>query len=72
MRFWALEAPGTVTSIFSTLLLGASVIVQLVSLFRSLDARDHEVPHYRVMIRWVLAGVLLLCAGVLLSILSAA
>jgi preprotein translocase subunit Sec61beta len=72
VRFWTMEAPGEWSphSVVAAGILGISILLQLISLFRSLDVRDHEESHYRVTVRWFLAAVLVLIAGVAVSIAS--
>ncbi|MBS0432494.1 MAG: hypothetical protein JSS21_08855 [Proteobacteria bacterium] len=69
MRYWGFEAPGDWKWHYaiSTALMVGSVLMQLFALFRSLQVEDHEIPHYRVTIRWFVWGVLLMVIGLLFA-----
>ena len=69
LRYWSFEAGGSWAwySIFSTGLLGISVLLQLVSLFRALRIQDNEEPVFRVTVRCFIVSVALMVAGVLLA-----
>ncbi|WP_214477559.1 hypothetical protein [Mesorhizobium sp. dw_380] len=73
LRYWNFEAEGgwTVASILATLLLAVAIILQLVALWRSLLPRDDDEPVYQVTLRWFLASIVALLAGVLLAGLTA-
>jgi predicted acyltransferase len=72
LRFWTMEAEGewSAHAIVAASILGVSILIQLVTLFRSLDVRDHEDSHYRVTVRWFLAAVVVLIVGVGVTIAS--
>jgi predicted membrane channel-forming protein YqfA (hemolysin III family) len=74
LRFWTLEAPGewSPKSVAAASILGVSILFQLISLFRALNVRDDQEIHYRVTVRWFLAGVVVLILGVGVSIASSA
>ena len=74
VRFWTLEASGewTSKSVVAASIVGGSILVQLITLFRALDVRDNEEKRYAATVRWFLAGVVLLIRGVGLSIVSSA
>jgi len=69
LRYWNFEADGgwTTASILATLLLALSIVLQLVALWRSLLPRDDDEPVYQVTLRWFLASIIALLAGVLLA-----
>ena len=72
LRFWTMEAEGewSALGIVAASILGVSILIQLVTLIRSLDVRDHEEAHYRVTVRWFLAAVVVLIVGVGFTIAS--
>ncbi|TPM98439.1 hypothetical protein FJ977_15640 [Mesorhizobium sp. B2-1-3A] len=69
LRYWNFEADGgwTIASILATLLLALAIVLQLVALWRSLLPSDDDEPVYRVTLRWFLASIIALLAGVLLA-----
>ncbi|GLQ78490.1 hypothetical protein GCM10007881_20060 [Mesorhizobium huakuii] len=73
LRYWNFEADGgwTTASILATLLLALAIVLQLVALWRSLLPRDDDEPVYQVTLRWFLASIIALLAGVLLAGLTA-
>ena len=74
LRFWGIENPGewTLTAVLAALFIAAGIALQLVALFRALDVRDEDLVHYRVTVRLFRAGVIIVIAGVVASIFSAA
>ncbi|UDL88109.1 hypothetical protein LGH82_23530 [Mesorhizobium sp. PAMC28654] len=73
LRYWNFEAEGgwSGASILATLLLALAIVLQLLALWRSLLPRDDDEPVYQVTLRWFLASIIALIAGVLLAGLSA-
>lgn len=69
LRYWNFEAEGgwSVASILATLLLALAILLQLLALWRSLLPRDDDEPVYQVTLRWFLASIIALIAGVLLA-----
>ena len=69
LRYWGFEAPQNWSWRFtlSTVMMVVSVLMQLYALFRSLQVEDHEIPHYRVTIRWFVWGMVLMFVGLLLA-----
>ena len=69
LRYWGFEAEGewTVASIISVLVLGLAVVLEFVALWRSLQPRDDDEATYQITLRWFLASIILLLAGLLLS-----
>ena len=63
VRFWTLEAPGEWSShsLMAASVIGGSILLQLITLFRALDVRDNEEERYAVTVRWFLAAVILDC-----------
>lgn len=64
-RYWGFELPGswTVAAILAALLLGVSIMLQFVSLWRSLQLKDDDEAEYTLTLRWFLAAVLTLLAS---------
>lgn len=73
LRYWNFEVEGgwTFASILATLLLALAIVLQFVALWRSLLPRDDDEPVYQVTLRWFLASIIALLAGVLLAGLTA-
>lgn len=69
LRYWAFDAPQAWSWRFSisTVLMVASMLMQLVALFRSLQIEDHEIAHYRVTCRWLVLGVALLMVALVFA-----
>lgn len=72
LRYWGFEAPGTWRwySVFSTCLMAASVVLQMIALFRALRLEDVRPALYRVTVRWFAVAVVVMVAGVLLAALE--
>lgn len=69
LRYWNFEAEGrwSAASILATFLLALAIVLQLLALWRSLLPRDDDEPVYQVTLRWFLASIIALIAGVLLA-----
>lgn len=69
LRYWGFEAPGAWRwySMFPVCLMAASVLLQLVALLRALRLEDVQPAVYRVTLRWFVAAVSVMVAGVLLA-----
>lgn len=69
LRFWNFEAPGrwTLAAVAAAALVAASVILQLVALWRSLQPEDDIEANYRRTLRWFLAGIVTSGVGVLVA-----
>ncbi len=69
LRYWGFEAPGSWSwhFVISTALMLVSMLMQLIALFRSLQVEDHEIPHYRVTVRWFVWGVVVMVAGLVFA-----
>lgn len=54
LRSWVFELPGewTPSSIVAACILVASVVMELIALWRSLQPRDEHPGEYRVTLRW--------------------
>lgn len=74
LRYWGFEAPGRWHwySAFAVCLMAASVLLQLIALFRALRLEDVRPAVYRVTVRWFVMGVAIMVAGVLLAAFEAA
>jgi len=64
-RYWGFELSGawTVAAILAALLLGMSILLQFVSLWRSLQLKDDDETEYGVTLRWFLASIMTLLAS---------
>lgn len=69
LRYWGFEAEGewTAASVVATALLALAILLELVALWRSLQPRDDDEAVYRITLRWFLASILALLAGVALA-----
>ena len=72
LRVWSFELPGEwdLLSIASAVLTGLATLGLCVTLWRSLQVEDDDVPVYKKTLRWFLGSTILLLMGVLLSALS--
>lgn len=72
LRYWSFEAAGdwTVPSVLAALLMTAAVILEIIALWRSLQVEDDELPEYRKTLRWFMASVIALLAGLLLAAIT--
>ena len=68
-RYWDFELPGTWTaaSIAAALLMAASILLQFVALWRSLQIKDDDLTEYGITLRWFLASVLTLLASLAIA-----
>lgn len=69
LRYWAFDAPQAWPWRFtiSTVLMVASMLMQLFALFRSLQIEDHQIAHYRITCRWLVCGVALLIVALIFA-----
>lgn len=69
LRFWNFEAPGhwTPLSVGAAGLVLASIVVQLIALWRSLQLSDDAEASYRLTLRWFFGGIVLAILGVLVA-----
>jgi hypothetical protein len=69
LRFWNFELEGKwdATSVVSTLVIGTSILGQLVTLWRSLQLEDDVPAEYRKTLRWFMGSTSMLILGVSLS-----
>jgi uncharacterized membrane protein YidH (DUF202 family) len=69
LRFWSFEAPGkwTLSSGVAAVLLGVSLVLQFVSLWRALQVSDDDEREYRKTLRWFLFSVVLLVVSLVLA-----
>ena len=72
LRSWAFELPGewTVSSIIAAILLLIAIVLELVSLWRSLRLEDHDVREYRVTLRWFVVSIAMLLVSLVVAALS--
>jgi len=73
MRFWGIESPGhwTWKGVACACLFGVGILVELWSLFRSLELRDDEAGRYTGTVRWFFGGATIVIVGVIASMLVA-
>jgi hypothetical protein len=69
LRYWDFEAEGewTRASIVSSGLITIAVAFELVALWRALQPRDDDEAVYAITLRWFMASIVALLAGVALS-----
>jgi hypothetical protein len=68
--FWGIKARGgwSLMEVASESIIAAGVILQVVTLFRALKISDDRAEHYRTTMKFFRAGVIVVIAGVLLSV----
>jgi len=68
-RYWDFELPGawTVPAIAAALLMAVSILLQFLSLWRSLQIKDDDEAEYSITLRWFLASILTLLASLALA-----
>ncbi|HZD49655.1 MAG TPA: hypothetical protein VE178_13015 [Silvibacterium sp.] len=68
-RYWDFELPGewTVSAIVAAVLMGVSILLQFVSLWRSLQLKDDDEIEYGRTLRWFLASVLTLLVSLAIA-----
>ena len=72
LRSWVFELPGewTVSSAIAAILLLLAIVLELVSLWRSLQLKDDHVAEYRLTLRWFLASIIVLLISLVTAALS--
>jgi hypothetical protein len=72
LRSWAFELPGewTISSAMSAILLLLAIVLELVTLWRSLQLKDNHVAEYNVTLRWFLLSAILLLVSLVMAALS--
>lgn len=70
LRSWVFELPGewTPSSIFAAFLLLVAIVLELISLWRSLQPNDEILVEYRLTLRWFVVS----SAFLLISLITAA
>ena|SRR5215469_2316883 len=68
--FWSREEPGgwNLAEVVAESIIGAGLVIQVITLFRALSIPDNEPRRYRHTARLFLAGVVIVIAGVLVSV----
>lgn len=68
-RYWDFELPGdwTASAIVAALLMAISILLQFVSLWRSLQPKDDDETEYGITLRWFLASILTLLASLAIA-----
>ena len=71
--FFGIESPGhwTGKAVLCACLFGVGILVELWTLFRSLELRDDEPVRYTGTVRWFFGGASIVIVGVIASILVA-
>jgi len=71
-RYWDFELPGewTISAIIATILMAFSILLQFVSLWRSLQLKDDDEIEYGITLRWFLASILTLLVSLALAGMS--
>ncbi len=74
LRFWGFEAPGEwmLRSVISTGTTLAAIVLQLISLFRSLRLEDRDPIEYQRTVRWFIGSAITLLLGLIFSIVELA
>jgi hypothetical protein len=69
VRYWNFELPGewTVASEFVAVMLGLSILLQFISLWRALRVSDDEIHEYNRTLRWFMLSVIVLLLSLVLS-----
>jgi Ca2+/Na+ antiporter len=72
LRYWNFEAPGVWSraSIAAAMLLVLAILVQFVTLWRSLQVKDDDEREYQQTLRWFLGSVVVLFASLFLAVLA--
>ena len=72
LRSWGFELPGdwTPSGAIAAILLLLSIILQLVSLWRSLQLKDQRASEYRRTLRWYLSAIIVLLVSLVVAALS--
>src|ERR1700733_12990894 len=72
LRYWNFEAPGVWSraSIAAAMLLVLAILIQFVTLWRSLQVKDDDEREYRQTLRWFLGSVVVLFASLFLAVLA--
>ena len=72
VRYWNFELPGawTVSSEIVALLLGFSILLQFIALWKALRVTDDEIPEYNKTLFWFLLSVIVLLLCLVISALS--
>jgi predicted membrane channel-forming protein YqfA (hemolysin III family) len=71
-RYFDCELPGewTPASTVAAILMGLSILMQFVSLWRSLQVKDDDEAEYAITLRWFLSSAIVLLASLALAGLS--
>src|SRR5262245_28689271 len=73
LRFWGFEAPGVWTphSVIAAVVLIAAIVLEVVTMIRSLRLEDDEPSEYRKTIKWFATSIVVLLVAVLVAVFSA-
>jgi uncharacterized membrane protein len=72
LRSWVFELPGewTVSSAIAAILLLVAIMLELTTLWRSLQLKDDRVAEYRLTLRWFLVSIVVLLISLVTAALS--
>jgi hypothetical protein len=72
LRSWAFELPGewTVPSALAALLLLLAIVLELFTLWRSLQLKDDQVREYQRTLRWFVTSLVVLMISLVIAALS--
>jgi hypothetical protein len=67
LRFWSFEAPGhwTTVSVIALVLLAIAIMLELITLWRSLQVADDDEIEYKKTLRWFLLSIVMLVLSLL-------
>lgn len=71
-RYFDFELPGdwTVSSTIAAILMALSILLQFVSLWRSLQVKDEDEAEYAITLRWFLSAAIMLLVSLAIAGLS--
>jgi len=72
LRYWNFELPGawSAASVIAAILMAAAIVLEIVTLWRSLQIEDDDEREYAKTLRWFLAACIFLMLGLVLSTVS--
>jgi hypothetical protein len=62
LRYWSFEAGGqwSIPAAIAAALIALAIVLELISLWRSLQPQDDDEPTYKITLRWFLASIVAL------------
>jgi hypothetical protein len=72
LRYWNFELPGawSALSTLAAVLLALALVLEIVTLWRSLQIKDDDEIEYAKTLRWFLAAMLVLLLSLLISVVA--